>query len=160
MPNLPAAKEAAQAFVRSYADAMELSLDPNTPLETCATALSSHYAPNFVAFTKGYVISTGEDPDFWHKGVLTHLKRFQKAGLGWKIHLKASRVEALSDTAAACFITWEIEPAKGEGWCWENIYGWRGGQGEGAKGGWEYTVSDNEFDELIKRYPKFMELEV
>lgn len=154
-------KEAAEAFVRSYADAMELSLHPSTSLETCAHALASHYSSKTTSFCKGSVISTDpKTPDFWLTGIISHLKRFDKAGLGWKIHLKASRVEVLSDSAAACFVTWEIEPAKGEGWYWENIYGWRGGEEDGKKGWWEYIVSDNEVDELVKRVPGFWELEV
>lgn len=153
-------KAAAEAFVKSYADAMELSLQSNTTVEACAHALASHYTPATMNFTMGHQTSANGVPDFWLTGINAHLKRFNKSGLGWKIHLKSARVEPLSSTAAACFLTWEIEPAKGEGWAWENIYGWRGNQDAGGKGYWEYIVSDNEVGELIKRFPEFMQLEV
>ncbi|KAM0717294.1 hypothetical protein Q7P37_007146 [Cladosporium fusiforme] len=162
MPPTSTPKEAAEAFISSYADAMELSLQPHASLETCAHALASHYSSKTTAFTHGHVLSTPPStPDFWLTGIITHLKRFDKAGLGWRIRLKASRVHVLSDSAAACFVTWEIEPAQGEGWCWENVYGWRrGGEGDGMVGWWEYIVSDNEVGELVKRVPGFWELEV
>jgi hypothetical protein len=154
-------KAAAEAFSRSYGEAIDLTTQEGVSAEELATALVGHYSPKFVSFNHGHVTSAGDDANFWQAGVTKYLQTFQKAGLGWKMRLQNYRVEVLTPSAAACHLTWEIMPANGDGWSWTNVYGWRDGEStspNGSKGAFEYTVSDNETDELLKRVPGFMEL--
>ena len=156
------AKEAAEAFSRSYGEAIDLTHQDGASAEIIANALVGHYSPKIVCFNNGRIITASDDdPNFWQTSVTQYLQTFQKTGLGWKMKLQDYRVETLSDSAAACHLTWEFMPAKGEGWSWTNVYGWRDGDStspNGSKGAFEYVVSDNETGELLKRIPGFMEL--
>lgn len=91
----------------------------------------------------------------------SHLERFEKAGFGWRIKMVEEElvVTALSEGSAGCWVTWEIETDEG-GWRWRNLYGYRWIDGEdGGRGGWEFSVSDNEIGEVMKRSGgKFFEL--
>jgi len=73
------------------------------------------------------------------------------------------RIEVVSEEAAKCHVTWSISPVEGEGWAWTNVYGWRDG-GEvgkdGLRGMFEFVVSDEETEELLRRVPGFVEIEV
>lgn len=154
-------KAAAEAFCRSYGEAIDLTTKDGVSAEEIATALVAHYSPKYVSFNHGHVITANDDPDFWQAGVTKYLQNFQKTGLGWKMKLKDYRVEVLSGSAAACHLTWEIMPAKGDGWSWTNVYGWRDGEStspNGSKGAFEYSISDNETEMLLKNAPGFMEL--
>jgi hypothetical protein len=154
-------KAAAEAFSRSYGEAIDLTTKDGVSAEEIATALVAHYSPKYVSFNHGHVITANDDPNFWQAGVTKYLQTFQKTGLGWKMKLKDYRVEALSGSAAACYLTWEIFPAKGDGWSWCNVYGWRDGDAtspNGSKGAFEYSVSDNETEMLLKNVPGFMQL--
>lgn len=156
-----AVKAAAEAFSRSYGEAIDLTQQEGVSAERIATALVQHYSPKIVCFDHGYTITAGDEPKFWQTNVTTHLQRFQKTGLGWKMKLRDYRVEVLSDSAAACHLTWEFLPSRGESWSWTNVYGWRDGDAmspNGSKGAFEYVVSDNESGELMRRIPGFMEL--
>jgi hypothetical protein len=156
------ARQAAEAFSRSYGEAIDLTHQEEASAEEIATALVRHYSPKIVCFDHGHLITAGDDdPNFWQTGVTKHLQRFQKTGLGWKMKLRDYRVETLSETAAACHLTWEFMPTRGDGWSWTNVYGWRDGNSvspNGSRGAFEYVVSDNETEELMKRIPGFMEL--
>ena len=154
-------KAAAEAFCHSYGEAIDLTNQEGVSAEAIATALVAHYSPKYVSFNHGHVITANDDPNFWQAGVTKYLQTFQKTGLGWKMKLQNYRVEVLSGSAAACHLTWEISPEKGDGWSWTNLYGWRNGEAtspNGSNGAFEYSVSDNETEELMKRVPKFMEL--
>jgi hypothetical protein len=157
-------KTAAEAFCRSYGEAIALTTQEGVSAETIATALVAHYSPKYVAFNHGHTITANDDdPNFWQAGVTKYLQTFQKTGLGWKMKLRDYRVEVVSRSAAACYLTWEFLPAKGDGWAWTNVYGWRDGEStspDGSQGAFEYAVSDNETEELLKRVPGFMELYV
>jgi hypothetical protein len=155
-------KAAAEAFCRSYGEAIDLTNQKEVSAEEIATALIRHYTPKYVSFNHGHVITAGDDPNSWQPGVTKYLQTFQKiSGLGWKMKLQNYRVEVLSASAAACYLTWEIFPAKGDGWSWTNVYGWRDGESmgpNGSKGAFEYSVSDNETEMLLKNVPNFMEV--
>jgi hypothetical protein len=154
-------KAAAEAFCRSYGEAIDLTNPEVVSAEAIATALVGHYSPKYVSFDHGHTVIAGDDPNFWKAGATKYLQTFQKTGLGWKMKLQNYRVEVLSVSAATCHLTWEISPAKGDGWSWTNLYGWRNGDStspNGSKGAFEYSVSDNETEELMKRVPEFMEL--
>ncbi|AGH48290.1 MULTISPECIES: hypothetical protein [Sphingomonadales] len=133
----------AKDFCRSYGDAMASGK---------AGALADHYGFPYVSFTGGY-ISRFEDRAEADAMVQAHLDRFQRSGLGLDIRLADYRVEPVSGTGALCHLRWEIHPEKGEGWAWDNVYGLR----QTADGQhFEFNVSDNEFGELLARYPDFM----
>ena len=82
------------------------------------------------------------------------------------MQLRDFRIEIVSESPAEakCHVTWGIEPVNGvEGWVWTNVYGWRdGGEvGEdGLEGAFVSVVSDEETEELFKRVPGFVEIEV
>ena len=159
----------AKAHTLSYASAMALSHQPTTTRQTCAAALASHYLPAHTAFALGSVHRMlpdplPSDPIAAIAGMIeSHLERFEKAGFGWKISMVESEMEVvpLSEGSAGCWVTWEIvtdEGVQGGGWQWRNLYGYRWLEQEG-KGGWEYSVSDNEIGEVMRRTGgKFMEL--
>lgn len=154
----------ATAFVQSYGSAIALSQDPNIFAETIAKALVRHYAPTFTANDHGHIVTAPpKDPLFWLNGVTTHLKRFQKSGLGWDMRLTDFRIEVVDDATADCHVTWAIEPKDREGWSWTNVYTWKdGGEvGEdGLRGAFVSVVSDEETEELFKRVPSWIEIEV
>lgn len=156
--------ESATAFVKSYGAAIALTHQPDSTIETVATALVRHYAPAFTAYDHGYTITVpANEPEFWLKGVMTHLKRFQKSGLGWNMKLSDFRIEVVSEFEAKCHVTWSIEPLDREGWAWTNVYVWRDeGEvgGDGLRGAFGSVVSDDETEQLMRRVPGFMELEV
>jgi hypothetical protein len=157
--------EAATAFVRSYGAAIALTQNPHTTVEEIATALVRHYSPHFTANDHGHTVTAPPNsPSFWLSGVTTHLKRFQKSGLGLDMKLSDYRIEVVGERAAKCHVTWWIQPGEGsEGWGWTNVYGWRdGGEvgGDGLRGMFESVVSDEETEELFRRVPGFLEIEV
>ena len=134
----------ANQFCRSYGEAMASG---------GAAALAGHYGFPYMAFTGGH-ISSFQDADEAKAAVQAHLDRFERSGLGLDIRLTAHRVEPVSPTGALCHIRWEIHPKNGaEGWTWDNIYGLRQ---TGETQHFEFNVSDNEFGELLARYPDFM----
>jgi len=155
--------EAAEAFTQSYATAMHLGApSASTPLETVAAALAAHYGVNMASYTSGY-IHNFENVPYSTAAIASHLKRFEAAGLGFDIYLKSHRIEVVSDSpvgSALCWITWAIRPKKGEGWEWENVYGFRRNDGEERGGHWEFVVSDNEIGHLMQRVPDFMTIEI
>jgi hypothetical protein len=159
------ALEAATAFVKSYGAAISLTQNPDITAEEIAAALVRHYGSSFTAYDHGYTIAApANEPNFWLTGVTTHLQRFQSSGLGWNMQLSDFRIEPTSDSAAKCHVTWSISPAKGEGWEWTNVYGWRDGgevgADDGLKGAFESVVSDDETEKVMQRVPGFMEIEV
>lgn len=86
-------------------------------------------------------------------GVIEHLERFERVGLGHDIRLVKSRVDPVSASSALCWLSWKIYPKNEmEGWTWENVYGYRVGQD--GKEGWEMSIADNEVSGLLQRYPK------
>lgn len=153
--------EAATAFVKSYGAAIALTHNPNTTAEEIAAALVRHYGSTFTAYDHGHVVAAPpNDPDFWLKGVTTHLKRFWKSGLGWDMQLSDFRIEVVGEVAAKCHVTWSILPVDREGCTWTNVYGWRDGGEVGAEdgltGAFESVVSDKETEELFRRVPGFL----
>ena len=139
-----------------------------------AKALSVHFGPTTV-FGMGnpsHMVQASADMAL---GVEQHLTRFESAGIGYNIFLEKSRIDVLSATSAACFLTWKIRPAPGakvEAWSWENLYMYRRGgvfdpkdeqhevsfAGDGwtvPEGRWEAVFSDNETIELLARLPNF-----
>lgn len=154
----------ATAFVQSYGSAIGLTQEPNISAETVAKALVRHYAPTFTAHDHGHVVTAPpNDALFWLIGVTTHLKRFQKSGLGWDMRLTKSQIEVVDESTANCHVTWAIEPKDREGWNWTNVYTWkdRGEIGEdGLRGAFVSVVSDEETEELFSRIPEWMEIEV
>jgi hypothetical protein len=156
----------ASAFVKSYGSAIALTQNPNTTAQEISTALVRHYAPTFTAYDHGYTISAPANDtnmDFWLTGVTTHLKRFQKSGLGWDMQLSDFRVEVVGEAEAKCHVTWSIKPLDREGWAWTNVYVWRdeGEVGEdGLRGLFGSVVSDEETERLMQRVPGFVQLEV
>lgn len=175
-------KEAATAFLLSYARAMHLA-DPTssahaTDIPLIAAALGAHYHPGLTAYSLGYRHVMPQDAA---QGIVQHLERFNKAGIGYDVYLARYRVEAVSEQGSAlCWMTWRIRPKEGSGveeWEWENVYGYRRGgsaedghgremrigpEGDGGwvkpDGMWELIVSDNEIAGLLKAVPNFMEL--
>lgn len=157
--------EAATAFVESYGAAIALTQRPNITAEEIAAALVRHYGSTFTAYDHGHVVTApADDSEFWLKGVTTYLKRFQKSGLGLDMKLGAFRIEVVSEAAAKCHVTWSISPANMDGWEWTNVYGWRdGGEAvadDGLRVAFESVVSDGETEELFRRVPDFIEIEV
>ncbi|KAK4997627.1 hypothetical protein LTR66_002991 [Elasticomyces elasticus] len=164
----------ATAYITSYANAMHLSASPSTTPSQCATALGAHYGPGMVSFGCGSTF-TFPSTATASANILTHLERFSRAGLGWNIRMVEHEVQVVSDGptgSALCWITWEIRPVEVgvgdrgagsgvEGWRWRNLYGWRGGPGEGEvqkEGRWEFAVWDEEIKGLLRRVPDFLEL--
>ena len=149
--------KAAEAHSKSYADVMKLA-SKDVSIPRVAQALYNHYGPKFTSFTEGYVVTIpgGENGI---KGIEAHLNRFDKSGLGLDIEMVGLRVEGISSSAAACWITWRIHPRKPEvqPWSWTNVYGFRLPKGA-EKGHWEYAISDQEIELIIQRVPDFMEL--
>lgn len=134
----------ANAFCRSYGEAMASG---------GAAALADHYGFPYVSFTGGYV-SRFEDRAEALAMVQAHLDRFARSGLGVDIRLIDHRVEPVSGGSALCHVRWEIHPENGApGWAWSNVYGLR--QTADAQH-FEFNISDNEFGELLARYPDFM----
>ena len=157
--------EAATAFVKSYGAAIALTQTPNITAEEIAAALVRHYSSTFTVYDHGHVVAAPpNNPDFWLKGVTAHLKRFQKSRLGLDMRLSGFRIEVVGEDAAKCHVTWSISPANREGWTWTNVYGWKDGgevgAGDGLRGAFESVVSDEETEELFRRVPGFMEIEV
>lgn len=156
--------EAATAFVKSYGAAISLTQEPNVTAKTIAAALVRHYGPSFTAYDHGHIVAApANDPNFWMTGVTKHLQRFEESGLGWDMKLSEFRVEVVSKSAAKCHVTWSITPAKGEGWAWTNVYGWKdsGEVGDdGLRGAFESVISDDETDKLLQRVPGFIDIEV
>lgn len=155
--------EAATAFVKSYSAAIARTHNPNITAEEIAAALVRHYGSAFTAYDHGHVVAASpNDPNFWLKGVTTHLKRFQKSGLGWDMKLSDFWIEVVGEYAAKCHVTWSISPANQEGWEWTNVYGWRDGgevgKEDGLRGAFESVVSDEETEELFRRVPGFLEI--
>ncbi|KJX93132.1 hypothetical protein TI39_contig4389g00004 [Zymoseptoria brevis] len=149
----------ALAFATSYGAAMALSQDPSTASAIqVATALVAHYSPHFTSFSLGSISQMGSDPV---AGVTGYLNLLQSSGLGYKIHNVRNEVKVISDAAAAVWMTFRIEPAvEGEeGWEWTNVYGWRDGgkqNGLSVEGKWEFAVSDQEIEGILKRRPDFL----
>lgn len=136
--------ERAAAFCRSYGEAMATG---------GAGRLVDHYGFPYVSFTLGHV-SRMEDRADADAAVQAHLDRFERSGLGVDIRMAEHRVEPVSGGSALCHIRWEIHPQNGApGWSWDNVYGLR--QTPDAQY-FEFNVSDNEFGELLGRYPDFM----
>jgi hypothetical protein len=156
----------ASAFVKSYGSAIALTQNPNITAQEISAALVRHYAPTFTAYDHGYTIvapANDANMDFWLTGVTTHLKRFQKSGLGWDMQLSDFRVEVVGKVEAKCHVTWSIKPLDREGWAWTNVYVWRdeGEVGEdGLRGFFGSVASDDETEQLMQRVPGFMQLEV
>ncbi|SNS93531.1 hypothetical protein SAMN06295912_1255 [Sphingomonas laterariae] len=136
--------ERAGQFCRSYGEAM---------VNGRAQALADHYGFPYVSFTGGH-ISRFDDRDEADAMVQAHLDRFERSGIGIDIRLANYRVEPVSGGAALCHLDWEIHPKNGAaGWSWSNVYGLR--QTPDSQH-FEFNVSDNEFGELLARYPDFM----
>jgi hypothetical protein len=163
-PSSTSPLEAATAFVQSYGAAISLTQKPHTTVPEIASALVRHYSPTFTAHDHGHTVTAPPDsPSFWLSGVTTHLKRFQKSGLGLNMKLSDYRIEVEGEKAAKCHVTWFIQPVEGEGWGWTNVYGWRDGgevSEDGLRGLFESVVSDEETEELFRRVPGFLEIEV
>lgn len=75
-------------------------------------------------------------------------------GLGTCLLLRGVRVVPYSEGAATCYLTWTFRPAEGSryegnGWTFENIYGYRAASC-GREAGWEYVVRDREVLEMRK----------
>jgi hypothetical protein len=150
---------AATNFVASYAKAMALGADPSNSLASVADAIASHYplSTPFTAFTFGHALVFANRADM-AVGILSHLERFVRSGLGIDISMEKSRVEVVSSGSALCWITWGIKPKDGtEGWPWENVYGYRKPVDLEGEGYWEFVVSDQEIGNLMQRKPDFMQ---
>lgn len=152
---------AAESFAQSFANAMSLG-SKDIELEQIAAKLADHYSPqSFTAFSLGYV-TTVEGPTA-KNAIQQHLERFENSGLGVDITMESLRVEVVSKWSALCWITWRIHPKESstvkEGWTWQNVYGYRKPKWEGQeKGFWEFSVSDNETESIVRRIPDFLEL--
>jgi hypothetical protein len=150
----------ATEFAISYKAAMELSLSPTSTREQVAAALASHYKqPGFISFNFGsYAIMEDQYPGaIAESGIATHLSRFEKSGLGYRIRGVKHEIQPYSESSAQAWLTWEIEPQNDTpGWQWTNIYGFRIGQN--GKAFWEYCVSDHEIAGVLQRCPNFFEL--
>lgn len=152
---------AGEAFTQSYAAAMELSLNPQTSIRECAEALASHYGADMQSYTFGHVTSLpgpkapGEQSIALH-AIESHLSRFEKFGLGWKIRRVRHRIEVVSPGSALCWITWAIERREEgeEGWEWQNVYGYSRDE---KAGHWFMTIADNEVANLLERVPRFLD---
>jgi hypothetical protein len=152
--------KAAESFAQSYANAMSLG-SKHIELEQVASNLADHYSPKtFTSFNFGYVttIEGQTSKTIIHQ----QLERFEKSGLGIDITMESLRVEVISEGSALCWITWRIHPKETspvkEGWVWQNVYGYRKPRWqESEKGFWEFCVSDNEIENLVRRIPNFME---
>lgn len=142
----------AQIFVQSYASAMHTAQSPDATSTSCATALASHYLPGMTRYTFGHKHCFETQADSV-AGIKAHLEAFERSGLGYDIRLRRSSVESLSSHSAICWLTWGITPKNGAvGWSWQNVYGYRLGQG--GEEGWEFVVTDNELAGVMQRAPK------
>jgi hypothetical protein len=137
-------QDRAEEFCRSYGRAVAAD-DP--------AGIAGHYGFPHVSFTLG-AVHTFADREQADGGVTAQCERLRKCGAGNDIRLADLRVQPVSDSAALCHLTWEIHPADGKpGWQWLNIYGLR--QLADTQY-FEFNVSDNEFVELLRRYPDIM----
>lgn len=162
-------KSRAEAFAQSYAKAMSLGAsNPPTPTQQIGEALFSHYAStDFIAFNVGQKTMMS-DASTEVPRMKWYLDRWLENGVGLDIRLDKLRIEAVSDYgeqgggSACCFVTWRVHPPADsgiEGWSWENMYAYRlpaaqGGTATG-RGYWEFVISDNEYLQLLQRFPKW-----
>ena len=144
----------ATKHAQSYANAMHLGRDASTTAQACGEALAPHYLPNIFTLGQQSSMATRQEAI---ESTASHLKRFEKQGLGFDVRLKQLRVHPLSPGSAMCWMTWEIYPRNGQTpWDWENIYGYR--KTTAGREGFELIVADNELSSLLERYPDFLQL--
>jgi hypothetical protein len=136
----------ASALCEHYGQAM---------LQKDGKAIAGHYLFPYISFTSGH-IHRFEDRATADLACSEQVARFERSGIGSDIRLKDYRVVPVSDGSALCHLTWEVFPQNGmDGWTWLNIYGYRNRNGEE---GFEFNISDNEIEELLKRVPDFFSL--
>ena len=149
-------KEAANTAIAAYAAAVQLGGNSSIPLPDVASAMAQLYLPGFTAFTLGQ-ITTFPNETFAASSISQFLQQvYNASGLGTDIKLEDSRVECVSDQAAFAFITWKIFPKNEfEPYDFVDVYGFRAvaNRTNGLPGGWESSIADNEYEELLKRIP-------
>jgi hypothetical protein len=124
-------------------------------LEKDGRAIAGHYVFPYISFTSGHV-HRFEDRATADRACAEQVARFERSGIGSDIRLKEYKVVLVSHGSALCHLTWEVFPENGMArWTWLNVYGYRRHNGEE---GFEFNISDNEIEELLKRVPDFFNL--
>src|SRR3569833_1108724 len=100
---------AAKAAVTAYAAAVQMGRNTSIPSSDVASAMASLYLPGFTSFTLGQITVLPNETSA-ATSIDNILKLYNASGLGTDIRLAKSRVEAVSDQAAFCFLTWKIFP--------------------------------------------------
>ncbi|KAF2121646.1 hypothetical protein BDV96DRAFT_564667 [Lophiotrema nucula] len=149
---------AAKAVAAGYALAISHGANYSIPLSTVADEVSTYFLPNYTSFTLGTI-----NPLQNQSGIaagfasLYELWR-QEDQPGTKVHITKTKVRAVSDQSALCWLTYTIHPTNGmEKWSWTNVYGFRmveNGTGARRAGGWEFVIGDQEHQEYAKRFPE------
>jgi hypothetical protein len=117
--------------------------------------LAGYYLFPYISFTSGHV-HRFEDRAIADESCEGQVRRFERAGIGSDIRLVDYKVVPVSEGSALCHLTWAVFPKNGmESWTWLNIYGYRRRDEEE---GFEFNISDNEIEELLKRVPNFFSL--
>jgi hypothetical protein len=133
----------------------------NAKIRNWAEAFVAHFLPNAVTF--GF-----PEPIMWktkEEAVNTMawwLPRYFRTGLGFRIRLRSSRIEVVSDDgngvgSAICFVKYEYQPWEKSGiepFDFDMVYGYRK-KPDGTEG-WEFCMIDGELKELTKRVPTIM----
>lgn len=152
--------KAAKAAITAYTSALSLGANPSIPLSDVASAMADLFLPNMTSFVLG-AITVFPDNASARTAIETALGQYNASGLGTDIRLHRSRVEALSDQSAICWIAYKVVPRNGDGpFTFTDVYGFRiaADRPRGLPGGWEWSNADDEFQTLMERYPDFPSL--
>ncbi|KAJ5814492.1 hypothetical protein N7474_006269 [Penicillium riverlandense] len=148
---------AAEAAVAAYSAAIALGGNYSVPLQEAASEVSSFFLPNYSSFTMGKITLSSNQSVVAENFIKEYDEFRASGGPGTDVHVTHSRVEAVSDESALCWLTYHICPINGmQGWDWTNVYGFRivkGGIANGLEGGWEFAIGDNEDSQYTKRFP-------
>ena len=141
---------AAEAFVAAFAAAIQLGGNTSVPIRTIADTVATFFLPNQTSFSLGS-ISIRPNESVVAEGAYETFLQYNKSEVGLDVRLEDSRVEAVSDQSAICWITWKIFPRNCQkSWDWTNAYGFRlvANRTNGLPGGWEWSIGDNEHEQF------------
>ncbi|KAI5464831.1 hypothetical protein BGZ63DRAFT_440152 [Mariannaea sp. PMI_226] len=149
---------AAKAAVSAYGALIAIGGNYSVPLPKLAVDVSSFFLPNYTSFSLGK-INALQNKSSIAQNFVAQYTEMRDQGPGTVIKVEKSRVEAVSDQSALCWLTYRIQPQNTDKapWSWTNVYGFRlvkGGLENGQAGGWEFAIGDREHEQYEKRYPE------
>lgn len=148
----------AQAAINTWGSIATLLSVPGSNVTAIAEKITPIYLPTYHAFDFGTVKHLNQSDIL--AGAAAQWQHMRDIGVGTNVQLLYSRVEAVSNESAICWVTIYICPPKSSHvacWAYTEPFGFRlmDGINNGLGGGWEFGIGDQEFSSIKERFPNF-----